>query len=161
MADSVDVLDFIRLFFTDCIHSEGIDLRRPDEILRLLPESCAITDCKSLYDALEKNESLGLGLSEKRTSIEVTATRQQMRATGIKTRWVNSDRQLADVLTKPTASPISIQRLLKTGKWKIVWDANYTSAKNIRKAKRDQHFKHNQLHLPSASKGHERQEDGR
>ena len=30
------------------------------------------------------------------------ATRQQTRATGIKTRWVNSDRQLADVLTKAT-----------------------------------------------------------
>ena len=90
-------------------------MRRPDEVLRLLPKSCAITDCKSLYDALEKNESLGLGLSEKRTAIEVTATRQQMQATGIETRWVNSDRQLADVLTKPTASPISIQRLLKTG----------------------------------------------
>lgn len=112
--------------------------------MKRLPESCAITDCKSLHDALEKNESLGLGLSEKRTSIEVTATRQQMRATGIKTRWANSDRQLADVLTKPTASPISIQQLQRTGKWKIVWDANYTSAKNIRKAQRDQHFKTNQ-----------------
>ena len=83
-------------------------MRRPDEVLRMLPESCAITDCKSLSDALEKNESLGLGLSEKRTSIEVTATRQQMRATGIQTRWVNSDRQLADVLTKPTAPPAAI-----------------------------------------------------
>ena len=100
MADVVDVLNFIRLFFVDCIHSTGIDLRQPDEILKLLPESCAITDCKSLYDALEKNESLGLGLSEKRTSIEVTATRQQTRATGIETRWVNSGRQLADVSTK-------------------------------------------------------------
>ena len=84
MADSVDMLNFVRLFFADCLHPVGIDLRRPDEVLKLLPESCAITDCKSLYDALE-NESLGLGLSEKRTSIEVTSTRQQMRATGIKT----------------------------------------------------------------------------
>ena len=107
----------------------------------MLPKSCAITDCKSLYDALEKNESLGLGLSEKRTAIEVTATRQQMQATGIETRWVNSDRQLADVLTKPTASPNAILQLLRSGKWKIVWDATYTSAKNLRKAKRDQHFK--------------------
>ena len=125
-------------------------MRRPDEILRLLPESCAITDCKSLYDALEKNESLGLGLSEKRTSIEVMATRQQMRATGIKTRWVNSDRQLADVLTKATAPPASILKLQTTGRWKIVWDESYTSAKNLRKAKRDAHFKtvHGRHHVP-------------
>ena len=103
MADSVDVLNFCRLFFADFLHPEGIDLRRPDEVLKLLPEAIAITDCKSLYDALEKNESLGLGLSERRTSIEVMATKQQLRATGLKTKWVNSDRQLADVLTKATA----------------------------------------------------------
>ena len=103
MADYVDMLNFVRLFFADCLHPVGIDLRRPDEVLKLLPESCAITDCKSLYDALERNDSLGLGLSEKRTSIEVTSTRHHMRATGIKTRWVNSDRQLADVLTTCTA----------------------------------------------------------
>ena len=125
-------MNFIRLCcFADCLHPEGFDLRQPDRVLQLLPESCAITDCKSLYDALE-NGSLGLGLSEKRTSIEVTATRQQMRATGIRTRWVNSDRQLADVLTKPTAPASSIQRLQQTGTWNIVWDANYTSAKNLR-----------------------------
>ena len=141
MADSVDMLNFVRLLFADCLHKDGIYLCRPDEVLRLLPESCAITDCKSLFDALEKSESLGLGLSEKRTSIEVTATRQQMRATGIKTKWVNSDRQLADVLTKATAPPASILKLQNSGRWKIVWDANCTSAKNIRKAKRDAHFK--------------------
>ena len=142
MADAIDILNFIRLFFADCIHPTGIDLRQPDKILQMCPESHAITDCKSLYGALEKNESLGLGLSEKRTSIEVTATRQQMRATGIKTRWVNSDRQLADVLTKPTAPAAAIQRLCTTGRWKIVWDAEFTSAKNLRKEKRDNHFKH-------------------
>ena len=100
-----------------------------DEVYQLLPEAIAITDCKSLYDALEKNESLGLGLSEKRTSIEVMATKQQMRATGLKTKWVNSDRQLADVLTKAIAPPASILRLQTFGRWKIVWDENFTSAK--------------------------------
>ena len=54
MADSVDMLNFTRLFFADCLHPEGVDLRQPDAVLKLLPEACAITDCKSLYDALEK-----------------------------------------------------------------------------------------------------------
>ena len=76
----------------------------------------------------------GLDYPKKRTSIEVTAARQQMRATGIQTRWVNSDRQLADVLTKPTAPPATTQRSLRTGRWEILWDASYTSAKNLRKA---------------------------
>ena len=64
-----------------------------------------------------------------------------MQATGIQTKWVNSDRQLADVLTKATASPASILKLQNTGRWKIVWDETFTSAKNLRKEKRDAHFK--------------------
>ena len=63
-----------------------------------------VTDCKSLYDALARSESQGLGLSEKRTAIEVTATMQQMEATGISCKWVNSDRQLADSRTEPMAA---------------------------------------------------------
>ena len=47
MADSVDMLNFCRLFFADLLHPVGIDLRRPDEVLQLLPEAIAITDCKS------------------------------------------------------------------------------------------------------------------
>ena len=100
---------------------------------------------------LGKNESLGLGLSENRTSIEVTATRQQMKATGIRTKWVNSDRQLADILTKAIAPLASILKLQNSGRWKIVWDANYTSAKNIRKAKRVAHFKHLQANGPNST----------
>ena len=61
MADSVDILNFCRLFFADFLHPAGVDLRRPDEVYQLLPEAIAITDCKSLYDALEKNEFFGIG----------------------------------------------------------------------------------------------------
>ena len=100
-ADTVDSLNFVRLFAADFLHPTGVDLRQTDQVLSLLPGSIMVTDCKSLYDALARSESQGLGLSEKRTAIEVTATRQQMEATGISCKWVNSDRQLADSLTKP------------------------------------------------------------
>ena len=72
-----------------------------------------------------------------------------MHATGIKTRWVNSDRQLVDVLTKPTAFAASMIRLQQIGKRKIVWDADFTSAKNLRKEKRDQYFKNQKPGLSS------------
>ena len=78
-----------------------MDLRRADKVLSEMPKAYVVTDCKSLYDALERSESAGLGLAEKRTAIEVTATREAMRETGNITRWVNSDRQVADVLRKP------------------------------------------------------------
>ena len=98
-------------------------------VLKLCSKCIIVIDCKSFYDAIEKNESLGIGLSEKRTTIEVAATRQQTHATGIKTRWANSDRQLADILTKPTALAASMIRLQQIGNGKIVWDADFTSAK--------------------------------
>ena len=73
----------MRLFFAECIVAEPIDLRKADQVLSFLPKAHVITDCKSLYDALEKSESAGLGLAEKRTAIEVTATRETMRETGL------------------------------------------------------------------------------
>ena len=83
LAEAVDVLNYRRLFYAECIVSYSIDLRKADTVLATLPKSHVITDCESLYDALEKSESAGLGLQEKRTAIEVTATRDTMRETGI------------------------------------------------------------------------------
>ena len=130
LADAVDNLNYMRLFFAECIVAEPIDLRKADQVLSLLPKAHVITDCKSLYDALENSESAGLGLAEKRTAIEVTATRETMIETGITTRWVNSDRQVADVLTKPNAPSHSLQALQSTGRWKIVFDDNSTVRRN-------------------------------
>ena len=64
-----------------------------------------------------------------------------MQATGLHARWVNSDRQLADILTKPTVSPAAIMALQKFGKWKIVWDKDFVSAKKLRKKAREDYFK--------------------
>ena len=99
-----------------------------------------VTGCKSLFDALARSESQGLGLSEKRTAIEVAATRQQMEATGFDCKWVNSDRQLADSLTKPMACH-AMKQLCDSGSWKIVFDETFTAAKKIKRQVRDQFFK--------------------
>ena len=143
LADAVDNLNYLRLFFAECLISDSIDLRQSDRVLSMMPKAHVITDCKSLYDALERSESAGLGLSEKRTAIEVTATREVMRETGISTRWVNSDRQIADVLTKPQVPAHNLQALQSTGRWKIVFDDQFTSAKKLRKAARDANLKKN------------------
>ena len=143
MADAVDVLNYLRLFFMECLVPYNMDLRRTDEILENTPTAHVITDCKSLYDALERSETAGLGLAERRTSIEVAATRDSMRHTNITTKWVNSDRQLADILTKPTVPNHAIHALQQTGKWKIIFDASFTSAKNLRKQRRDTAVKQN------------------
>ena len=56
-----------------------------------------------------------------------------MRETGIATRWVNSDRQIADVLTKPQVPTHNLQAFQSTGRWTIVFDDQFTSAKSYEK----------------------------
>ena len=72
-----------------------------------------------------------------------------MLATNIATKWVNSDRQLADVLTKPQVPTINCLTLQRTGRWKIVFDETFTSAKKRRKEARDGHFKYHVNYLHS------------
>ena len=43
-ADTIDVLNFVRLFAADLLVPIGVDLRRTDEILSMLPSSILVTD---------------------------------------------------------------------------------------------------------------------
>ena len=80
-AEALDALDFCKLFLAEILSPQGIDLRHgADEAIRTVCESPLVTDCKSLYDAVERSLSTGLNLSEKRTSIEVLACKERMRA---------------------------------------------------------------------------------
>ena len=95
------------------------------------------TDAKSLYDALERSESSNRNLVERRIAIEVTATRQWLEHGFICTGWVNSDWQMADALTKPQAA-CKLLEIMSAGRWKIVWDATFQSARKIQLAERSE-----------------------
>ena len=94
-----------------------------------------ITDAKSLYDALERSESATGNLTERRTAIEVTAIRQRMEHGLIYVGWVKSDRQMADGLTKPQTA-WKLLEIMSAGKWKIVWDETFESARKLKVAGR-------------------------
>ena len=69
----------------------------------------------------------------------MAATRQQMEATGIDCKWVNSDRQVADSLTKPMAAH-AMRQLCPHGMWKIIFDEIFVAAKKVKRAVRDVFF---------------------
>ena len=96
-------------------------------------KSPVITDAKSLYDALERSESSTR--NERRAAIEVTAIRQGLEHGFIYTGWVNSDRQMADGLTKPQAV-WKLLEIMSAGRWKIVWDATFESARKVKLTER-------------------------
>ena len=144
MAEALDNLNFTRFFWEILLGKSTIHTRvDQDEELSKAPKAALVTDCKGLFDSVNRSQSAGLGLSEKRTAIEVLSIKQICSMSNVILKWVNSDRQLADILTKQGVSTENLDRALKTNQWKIVYDENFTSAKNLRKQARDGHFRGN------------------
>ena len=55
----------------------------------------SLTDCRSLYDCLQKVVPI---IDEKRTLIDVLSIKESIGADGV--NWIPTDKQLADALTK-------------------------------------------------------------
>ena len=78
-----------------------------------------IVDAKSMYDAMG-NESSGVGMKEKRTGYEMQMIKESAKKSGLDVRWVNSDAQLADALTKDGDK---LQKLFAMGSsWRIAYE---------------------------------------
>jgi hypothetical protein len=131
LTDALDLQEFARVFKLELESAEGLDLRKSDIHVSKSTRACVVLDCKSLYDALARVESCGLNLAEKRTAIEVLAAKQRTQEIGIDVMWVNSDRQLADGLTKPALSG-ALVKFMRHQSWKLVHDPTFTSAKKVR-----------------------------
>ena len=101
--ETLDMLEFTKAFYALFLNP-GQSLSDVESIFEKHHKSPVITDATSLYDALEKSESTTRNLTERRTTMEVTAIRQRLEHGFICTDWVNSYRQMADGLTKPQAA---------------------------------------------------------
>ena len=109
-----------------------IDLRKPGSEISTVP-GILVTDAKSLFDVLHKedlNSSAG-GLQEKYSALELLSLCERIREGKTAIRWVNSDAQVADSLTKPT-KPGSLHQLLHSGRWRLTYDPDFTSAKRLK-----------------------------
>ena len=108
-------------------------LRRPDLYLaELLRQGCGlkpvlVTDAKALYDSYHR-ESLVSSVTDRRVSLEIRVVKEQMQSVSGSLRWVSSERQLADGLTKDTARQLMADRL-RHGQIKFLWDPGYVAAK--------------------------------
>ena len=90
-------------------------------------EPTMITDAKALYDSFHR-EGYSSSVVDKRVSLEVKAMKERLLALGGNLRWMSSERQLADGLTKESARGLLAERL-RYGKLKLVWDPTYKAAK--------------------------------
>ncbi|CAK0855240.1 unnamed protein product, partial [Prorocentrum cordatum] len=113
---------------------DGVDITK-DESTHMAGESALVVDAKALYDAAQK-ESI-ISFQDKRTGIEVLALRERMEATMTRWRWVSSERQYADGLTKIAARQLLADRL-RYGRLQLKHDPNYTAAKKKTKEERQE-----------------------
>ena len=109
-----------------------INLKDPAEDTKKV-KGVLVTDAKSLFDVLRKDDlnSAAGGLREKYSALELLSLNERLRRADTVVRWVNSDAQVADALTKPT-QPGALHKLLTTGSWKLVYDPTFTSAKRLK-----------------------------
>ena len=73
--NALDQHEFCKLFMIIMEEPNKIDLRQPDNVLRS-QESCLISDSKNVYDGLEKVETSGLQMEERRTAIELLGIKE-------------------------------------------------------------------------------------
>ena len=134
-ANAVDALEWAKTYVVLCIQPE-LD-PTDDATMHVLGKSLVITDSKGLYDA-SRSASSGRGITEKRTSIEVTIINERMKAALASWRWTNAQQQLADGLTKVSARQ-PFADVLRRSRHSLQYDAEYTAGKNLTRAHRDEY----------------------
>ena len=98
-----------------------------------------VTDEKALYDA-SRSESAGLGLTEKRTAIEVMILNERLKALRGIWKLTNAFQQLADGLTKIEGRQ-GLAESLRRGCHSLKFDPSYTAGKKLTKQAKDERQK--------------------
>ena len=125
-------LMYVRIQWAEMMGHE-IPLRKPGELLQKVP-GVMVTDAKSLFDVIKKGpqNTSGLGLKEKYSVLDMLSVFQRLELGKTQTRWVHSEAQIADAMTKHSVNNALI-RVLISGTWTLVHDENFVSSKNLRK----------------------------
>ena len=97
LSSSLDRLSWIRLFWEWMKHP-GSNVMEPAEMLCQAPKASMVTDCKSVLDVATKTSTPTC--EEYRTCLECILIRERLKE-NCRLRWVSSQAQLADSLTKP------------------------------------------------------------
>lgn len=135
-ANAHDDAEFARQLLFEFENPQGINHHNSDSCVSTIP-AAVICDAKNMYDAVTRIVSSGLQLEEKRLSLEVLSIKERCENTNSVLRWVDSDQQMADDLTK-MFSVDRILLMLKHRVCSIVFDSTFTSAKKKRQERRDQ-----------------------
>ena len=124
-----DVLYSARFQWSELIH--GIqDIRRPDCAVSKV-RGCLVTDSRNVYDKLQ-TEVIVIKGAERRSDIELLSIKESQDRTGLTVRWVHSEAQLANGLTKAGAGHEMEMYYQMQHRWRIVEDVHMRSSRRRR-----------------------------
>lgn len=99
------------------------------DTVNIIP-GCIISDSRNVYDKLQCEEISAKG-AERRTDIELLSVKASQKQTKLIVRWVHSEAQLGNALTKAQAKELEMYYTMG-GCWKIVEDDQMRSARKRR-----------------------------
>ena len=129
-ANAYDDVEFVKQLLFDLEHEQGISSYNSDHQIAGIP-SAVVCDAKNLYDAVTRIASSGLQLEEKRLCLDVITIKERAKSINAVLRWVDSNQEMADDLTKMFAVDKLIETLTR-GRIKITFDSQFLSAKKKR-----------------------------
>ena len=124
-------LMYVRLQWLEMIGFD-IPLHDPASVVQQAP-GVMVTDARSLFDVIKKGplNTSGLGLKEKYSVLDMLSVFQRLKKCKTITRWVHSEAQLADAMTKHVPSSCLV-KVLQDGVWRLVHDPTFTSSKKLK-----------------------------
>ena len=127
-------LMYIRLQWLEFI-GHDIPMHDPASLVQK-SHGVMVTDARSLYDIIWKGatNTSGFGLKEKYSVLDMLSVFQRLEKCKTETRWVHSEAQLADSLTKYVPNSALVQ-VLSSGVWTLVDDPTFRSAKRLKRDK--------------------------
>ena len=126
-----DALFYARYQWSEMIYG-SVNLRDPAESVRRIG-GCLITDSRNVFDKLN-TEVLVIKGAEKRSNIELLSVKEAQQSTGLILRWVHSEAQLANSLTKSGGNLEMDLYYRMNFAWRIVEDPDMKSARRRKDA---------------------------
>ena len=121
-----DSVFFIRYQWSEILHGVA-DARDPEGCASKVT-GCIISDSRNVYDKL-RVEVVSIKGAEKRANIELLSLKEAQQRTGLLVRWVHSEAQLGNSLTK-IGGQKELELFFRMGSvWKIVEDEEMRSAR--------------------------------
>ena len=130
-AAAMDSLEYTRTLIQGSLNAD-YTLQSPGEWV--ISKTALVVDAKALYDSIRAEVPQLSG--DKRTKIEVMIVKEKMQECQTLLRWVSSEAQYADGMTKPSARQLLTDRL-RTHMFKLQADENFVAAKKKTQQQRE------------------------